>query len=184
MADATSTIAAPAPAAPPPPVFTDKTTLGEARAWLLAQAKVDGASCPCCKQFTRIYRRGLGGPMARTLIRAYRLHGLDPWHLPTVTGGASGDNAKLAYWGFIVPLPGEREDGSRRHGWWRITEYGAAWVQDRVRVPRYAVVYAGRCLGLDKAGEQEWGVQDALGPRFNYRELMDDPAGAGGDGAF
>lgn len=153
--------------------WDDATPLGEARAWLRTQIYGDGAPCPCCKQHAKVYRRSLGAPMAVAMISAYREYGMDPWHLPTVTGGASGDVAKLVHWGFIVALAGTRDDGSTRHGWWRLTDYGRAWLLGRIGVPRYAFLYGGRCLGLDRHdGEQDWTVAQALGHRFNYTELM------------
>lgn len=156
--------------------WDDTTPLGAARAWLRTQIWSDGAPCPCCKQNAKVYRRSLNAPMAIALITAWRSYGTEAWHLPTVTGGASGDVAKLAHWGLIAALPGTRDDGSPRHGWWQHTADGAAWVQGHIGVPRYAFFYGGRCLGLDRhEGEQQWTVTHALGRRFNYTELMDQP---------
>lgn len=158
--------------------FTDGETLGSARRWLREQVKRDGAACPCCSQFAKVYRRGLSSPMALALITAWRRHGYGPWHLPTLFG-ASGDVAKLKYWGFIEPATDElRDDGSPRNGWWQITEAGAGWVQGHDTVPRYAFVFDGRCLGLDTKDPdaQRWSVAQALGKKFNYAELMNDPA--------
>lgn len=157
-------------------VWTDMETLGAARRWLREQAATDGAPCPCCRQFTKVYRRGISAGMARLLILAYRQHGTDEWHLPTLVG-ASGDNAKLAHWGLIAAIPGERGDGSARTGWWRLTDLGVQWVLGQASVPRYIQLYDGRFRGFDTTAEQQWTVRDALGEKFDYAKLMADQAG-------
>lgn len=52
-----------------------------------------------------------------------------------------GDFAKLRYWGLIEEWPGHR-------GWWRVTDYGRAFVAGRVHPPTYAAVRNGECLRL------------------------------------
>jgi hypothetical protein len=69
-------------------------------------------------------------------------------------------------------MPGERDDGSKRVGWWRVTERGEEWVMNRVSVPARARVYDSRLLNLD-ATEGYVTIIDALGKNFDYRELMD-----------
>lgn len=163
--------------------FTDGETLGAARRWLREQARADGASCPCCGQFVKVYRRSLNAPIAVALIRAHRYRGGDPWHLPTLFG-ASGDIAKARYWGLIEPASDElREDGSPRNGWWQITDTGGAWVQGMTGLWRYAFVFDGNLLQFDRSDPAgpTWRVQQALGKKFNYAELMADPAPVDGE---
>jgi hypothetical protein len=147
----------------------DSVSLGEARNWL--RERVDeGESCPLCSQFAKVYRRKIHSTMARDLIRLYREVGADEWvHVPTVLGSSGGDLAKTVYWGLIEELPGVREDGSTRVGWWSITQLGKFYVLGRVLVPKYARIYNGRLLDL--VGDRV-GIQDALGDKFNYSELM------------
>jgi len=146
---------------------TTDVTLAEARAWL--RERVDGgAHCPCCTQFAKVYRRRIHAAMARDLIIAYRRAGVDWFHVRAVLGHDGGDFAKLAYWGLIREHPGERDDGSDRAGWWKITEAGVGFIHGAT-VPKHARIYDGRCLGL--LGDPVT-VQDCLGKRFNYAELM------------
>jgi len=162
--------------------FSDGETLGAARRWLREQARGDGASCPCCSQFVKVYRRSLNAGIAVALIRAWRQCGRAPWHLPTLFG-ASGDIAKARYWQLIEPASDElREDGSPRNGWWQLTDAGAQWVQGETGVWRYAFVFDGNLLQFDRrdpAGPT-WRVQQALGRKFNFAQLMSDPAPADG----
>lgn len=148
----------------------DAESLGEARDWLRSQID-DGAICPCCKQFVKVYRRQINSTMVRALVALYQHAGTDSGHWPTIlneVGIARADEAKLAYWGLVEEEPERREDGGRA-GWWTVTAAGVDWIEGRITIPRYAKVYNGRCRGLE--GELRT-IQQALGTRFNYQELM------------
>jgi len=156
-------------------------TLAEAAAWLLQQHK-KGAICPCCTQFAKRYKRKLNSSMAYALLlifHAFRtrtvwLH--VPEYLmevcktgPTVRGG---DWAKLIHWGLIEQKPDEmRQDGSKRTGFYKITDKGNAFVRGEIRVPKYVYIYASRCVG---ASEETVSFREALGREngFRYDELM------------
>src|SRR5262245_50953846 len=151
-----------------PPPDRD-ASLGESRDWLLE--RVDhGAKCPLCQQFTKVYRRKLTGQTIVVLITMFRKHAQTWCYLPEM-GLSRGDEAKARYWGLIEPYPDAmREDGSKRVGVWRLTDKGVAFLQGRMRVPKYAKIYDGRCLGLDHTELVD--VRDCLGTKFNYEELM------------
>lgn len=151
-------------------------TLAEARAWL-ADRLDHGERCPCCEQFAKVYTRAIPSATARVLIALYRRDRGDgeylflPPILETLGGTPSlGGYGTLGhFWGLLETMPGEREDGSNRVGWWRLTELGRSFVRGAVTVPKYARIYNGTCLGL--TGEAVT-IEDALGERFDYRELM------------
>lgn len=155
-------------------------TLAEARAELREKVYT-GARCPCCQQYAKVYRRTITSAMARVLIAMYHRDTVAPrqWvdlprlreeHRIEVSGG--GDAPKLAYWHLIEPMPSQRrDDGSTRAGWWRITPDGAAFARGTTRVAKHALVYGGRCLGLDDT--ETVSIGDALGRGFDYRALMD-----------
>ena len=145
------------------------TTLGEAQQWL-AERITTGARCPCCNQFTRVYRRQINSGMARSLIAMY-LHGSNgEWvHLPTQIGARSREEGKLRYWGLVEEkVAVQRTDGGRA-GYWRITDAGRAWVTGQTKVPKFVAVYNNTVL--QRFGDQV-GIMDTLGSRFNYAELM------------
>jgi hypothetical protein len=148
--------------------FTDALTLGEARD-LLRTLVDEGHDCPLCTQFAKVYRRPIHATMALELIAFYRYAGREWGALKQSGVQRGGDMVKCRYWGLIEAMDGERDDGSERVGWWRVTELGEAWIHQRARVKKYARVYDGRCLGLH--GE-EVSIVDALGKKFNYAELM------------
>jgi hypothetical protein len=134
------------------------------------RARVDeGASCPCCTQFAKVYRRKLNAGIAVGLIRVWRTAG-DQWcNLRATVAGASNHVASAEWWGLLVESPQRRDDGGRGKAW-RLTPDGVAYVRHELAVPKYARVYDGRCLSLD--GEPQ-NIGHALGKRFDYRELMD-----------
>jgi len=147
--------------------WDDGMTLGEARDWLRERIE-DGEECPCCRQFAKVYRRRLYATMAHELILCWRAGGTDWFYLPdTIQRG--GDVAKCRYWGLMQEAEGVRDDGSSRHGWWRVTDVGQRFVRGQTSVMSHARIYDGRCLGL--VGEPIT-IQEALGQRFDYAELM------------
>jgi hypothetical protein len=140
----------------------------------LETAMVDGAVCPCCESWVQRYRRTLTAGMAVVLCRIVRqtVGRQDPWvkvyemkHPPL-----GGDFAKLRHWKLLERLPKDWEDTTRRtSGVWRATDKGIDFALGRIMVPRAYFDYQGRCLGFD---EELTTIQQALGKRFDYGELM------------
>lgn len=147
----------------------ENTTLAQAIQWLQDRIN-EGAECPCCGQYAKVYRnRTISGRMARDLISAYRAIGAGEWfRLPDYD--TTNETSKLAHWGLIEERAGMREDGARHAGWWRITDLGRRFVLNQASVPKRAVIYSGSLLGLDDS--ETVTITDVLGKRFNYSELM------------
>lgn len=146
----------------------EDVTLLAAKNWLRERVD-DGEHCPCCGQLAKVYRRQLNAAMARALIMFWRAGATTDWvHGPTLLRGARADEGKLRYWGLLDEQYAKRDDGGRA-GWWRVTTAGARFVAGTSRVPKYALVYDGRCLGL---GGEFITIHDALATRFNYDQLM------------
>lgn len=149
--------------------FQDDETLGVARAWLRAQVDNGGASCPCCTQFAKVYKRKINAGMARSLISLHRLSASSEWiHVPTALSARSREEGKLRYWGLLEEEKERREDGGRA-GYWRVTDKGHQFALNRITVPKYAKVYDDRFRGLE--GDPR-SIIDALGDKFDYNELM------------
>ena len=149
----------------------EDTPLADVIAWL--EDRLDeGADCPACGQRAQLYRRKLDAGMARVLIQMHQRKNRQPgrWvHVPSL-GTPGGDPIKTRHWGLIEKRDEVREDGSSRAGWWRLTDLGIQFVEDRVRVPKYAYLYSGVCVKLDE--DETTSVTEALGTRFHYGELM------------
>ena len=145
-------------------------TVPDAKTWLRGHVD-EGALCPCCGQLAKVYRRKLNTVHAHSLVLMWRAAGMEWQHVPTtvepITKGG-GEAAKLRLWGLIEEELERRPDGGRS-GWWRITERGRAFVLGETTVPRFAVLYDNRCLGVE--GERI-DIREALGDKFDYGELM------------
>lgn len=151
--------------------LSDASTLREARDWLRVRAE-DGERCPCCTQYTKVYKRKINSSMAADLIAMYRAYATEWGYLPTLRRRASRkgnrEESKLRYWGLVEEEIERRPDGGRS-GWWRVTEDGARFVRMEVTLPKYARIFDGRCLGLTGPPVS---IRDCLGDAFNYDELM------------
>ena len=148
--------------------ITEENTVGEAIDFIAYNIE-EGVHCPCCEQFAKVYRRPLSSATARVLIAMYKHNGNGWVHLTDLKIVRS-DEAKARHWGLIEQRPGEREDGSARTGWWRLTPQGVNFVNRRLRVPKYAVIYNGQCLRLEGPPTS---IVQCLGTRFNYSRLME-----------
>jgi hypothetical protein len=146
--------------------------LGEVREWLRERVH-KGAECPVCRQYAKVYAFPINAAMARALILMYRQSGTDWVHVPSL-GLPGGHFAKMRYWGLIEGRDEEREDGSRRNGWWRVTPSGEQWINDkRCSIPERADIYDNRCLGLHGSAVT---IREVLGRRFDYDDLMEADA--------
>lgn len=157
-----------------PSEFHDSMTLGEARA-VLRDVVEDGADCPCCRRFAKIYTRKLNHVPAATLIALYRTAGRDWAHVPTIVrsqhpgfANQGGYTVLSSHWGLIEEERARREDGGRA-GFWRVTDRGERFINREVSVLSHARVYDDRLLAL--VGEPVK-IDACLGKRFDYDELM------------
>lgn len=158
------------------------TSLTEAKRWLKDRLP-DGAFCPCCEQLAKVYKRKLGSAMAFVLVLVDRHKG-DEWiHIPSYINAQSlkpvwaaavrggGDYAKLIHWGLLERAPNqEREDGSDRAGYYKITSAGRKFVRNKIRVPRHIWFYDGE--PLNREDDETVSIGEALGDKFDYSELM------------
>ena len=149
------------------PYDPNKTTVTVAEDWVMNNA-AEGVECPCCGQLAKIYRRKLYSSMAYALIIIYNAK-RDWLHVPSLLNGKGsvargGDFAKLVYWGLIEPNPKEK-------GYYRITQKGINFAECRIAVPAAIFVFDGEPLSADE--EEMITINDALGERFSYEELME-----------
>lgn len=144
----------------------DDWTLVEVREWVDAHL-TDGVICPCCGQRAQMYRRKINAGMARALILSWRFGAVGEYIHVNRLG--SHETAQLSWWGLIEEQPAIRPDGGRT-GWWRPTERGVAWINQRIRVPKYVLVYNSVLYG-EPFGELV-SIADAIGTKFDLTELL------------
>lgn len=177
---------------------TTLTTLNEATEWL-AERFDAGVHCPCCGQLVKRYKRKLNSSMAYVLIllfhrEQYGLAGdadsfktIGPYvHVPSylvwctrrtpaMAAATRGDWAKLVHWDLIEAMPGqEREDGSKRAGFYKVTAKGDLFVNNALLVPAHIYLYNQEVQAQpDDTQIPMVSIRDALGVKFNYAELME-----------
>lgn len=137
----------------------------------------EGATCPCCDRYGKIYKRKLNSSMARSLIAFYVRDRAQPrkWvHAlrllqPLLPG--SGDYAKLSKWDLLEEKYGDKDDGNPDNGYYRITGKGRQFVEGKIGLPKHIYIYNDQKVQVDGVDELT-NIRKALGDAFNYDELM------------
>jgi hypothetical protein len=132
-----------------------------------------GVRCPVCDRLCKVYPRHLNSGMARTLIWVVKQYlGGQEW--VNVARGPTyvlqnREYGRFAHWGFIIQSSND-DPAKRTSGLWRPTRTGIAFARNRKRVPKTAHLYHNEVL-LWSA--ETVNIVDALGKRWDYRELWD-----------
>lgn len=157
--------------------YYSNMTLSEAREALERNLE-RGTHCPCCQQYARNYKRKLNSGMARSLIHIYNwytqqktrkpfLHVKD--YLRENALHNSHDWTLLKYWDLLELKKEEREDGSSRNGYYRITQKGILFVEGKIKVWDHIYIYNNEVQGFS---QDTLTIKQALGNKFDYAELM------------
>lgn len=139
------------------------------------EAADQGCNCPVCGKWVKKYRRTITAAVAFTLIRLYHLNKIREWvHTRdlVVPGQQSsvGDFTKSVVWGLIEPKQHKTGDeGKKTSGYWRITELGRMFVQRKISVRRYVILYNDAVEGWEG---NDVLITDCLKEKFDYNELM------------
>jgi hypothetical protein len=145
-------------------------TLEEAKEWL--RGKLDeGAPCPCCTQFVKVYKRSITSSAARWLIwLVLSYKAMPPGSFVDIKRSdvRGGDYAKLRFWNLIESQPNDDPE-KRSSGMWRPTSSGVAFAMNQMTLPKYAHVFDDRVL---KHSGAPVAITETLGKKFNYEELM------------
>lgn len=135
-----------------------------------------GCRCPACGQNVKLYPRLLSSSMAYALILIDKhtrdgkfRHIENHFKELDIPSSIRGDFAKLVYWGLIEKYQQQREDGSNRNGYYRITEKGSDFVKGKISVVDRMFVYNQQIQGY---GKDEITIFDALRNKFDYNDLM------------
>ncbi len=133
----------------------------------------EAVTCPCCERFAKIYERKIHTTMAKQLIEFYHLGGYSGYlHIKETVGNkrsGSGDFTKLKYWNLIEKSEQPPKPEQKSSGWWKITEPGFKFLQNKISVPKYAIVWDDVVL---RFSDETTTISEALGEKFSYPELM------------
>lgn len=148
-------------------------TLEQAKSVFRGQIEGEGAKCPCCGRFGKIYRRTLNKVMAASLVWLYQQQGdEDNWvHLPTVAPRwvtKTYQIASLRWWGLVERKDVGQDEDAYSSGLWRVTEHGKYFIQEQIAVPKVAWTYDADLQRLDGPLVYIW---QCFKDRFSYDEV-------------
>jgi len=131
--------------------------------------------CPCCTQVAKVYKRKISSSSAYALIILSKKKVKGEFHLERTLVELDllklvrSDFPKLRYWGLIGTIESKREDGSSRNGFYRITEAGRLFIENKITLPKYMHVYNNKAF---KSSGERITILDCLGEKFNYNEII------------
>lgn len=135
----------------------------------------DGATCPCCGQLAKVYKRKLNKEMAKWLVwlvnkylKSLKHHSED-WVDVRDSKVRGGDYAKLALWGLAKRKPADEESKSRTSGLWKPTARGIDFAMGRRTVPSHLYLYNNEIV---RASETQTSINKALGEDFDYQDVF------------
>ena len=140
-------------------------SLEAAKKWLRARVS-DGARCPCCNRFAKVYKLRLNTNMARFLISLARHK--DEWVHYRECDFVGRDYPWIRLWNLAETYKSD-EPKKNMSGYWRITDAGRDFVLDKITVPKHVYAYDGDVL---EVSEEQVRIRDSLGDGFNYEELI------------
>lgn len=150
-------------------------TIATARRFI-NEKSMEGVGCPCCDQFVKHYKRTINSSIARGLIHVVKTQQLNvDFKLDAALDGVLGAKtiypqlSLCKYWGLLKPIAGIRDDGSDRIGLYQNTEKGIKFVNHEIKVLSHVELFNDKQYGFD--GKQI-SIIDALGTKFDYKELM------------
>ena len=162
-------------------------TLSQAKQWLRERViNGEAKECPCCTQLAKVYKRKLNSGMAVILLVMHQAprgwihiqqYLAERTFQPNVKKAlANREWAKLSYWGLLREATDDDKDlafeGSKTTGYWMLTPAGEQFVLGQRAVPKHIHLFDGRMLGHS---DESITIQQALGDKFDYQQLMDAP---------
>lgn len=150
-------------------------SLASAKNSLMRQVK-KGAVCPCCERWTKVYSRKITNSMAYGLIllsksTERRVHLENYFKSLNIPASIRADIPKLRFWGFILPLVGDKSDGNPHNGYYAVTRKGKQFVNGEIQVQSHIEIYNNEYIGDSESGRLI-SIKQALGNKFSYEELL------------
>lgn len=133
-----------------------------------------GHKCECCGQYVKTYKRTINTSMAQVLRLINKSAKRDFFHVENWLKEIGrpelrADFHKLRFWNLLEKKVEDREDGSSRNGFYKITGRGLMFANGQMDVHKYAIVYNNEFLGFEGGMIN---IKDVL--KFSYKELMEN----------
>jgi len=153
---------------------TNKSIL-QARARFFA-ALPDGAVCPVCDRYGKVYTRKLNSGMAATLcwmVQHYLELGSPEWiDVPREAPRFVLKNrelGRLVHWNLAIPKRNDDDKTKKENGLWMPTTLGIGFATREVMVPKEVKIWKNEKVWESK---EMVDVLGALNDKFDYSELM------------
>lgn len=156
----------------------------EAARHAIHEHALNGVICPCCDRLFKAYKRNVGGDISKVVLWMYRYAlregAVRPWikvmDLAPHAITKSRDYAKGQKWGLLEPR-GDKPDGKKSSGYWRLTPKGEAYVRGEIRVDSHKVFLVNDAVDLSPEQKEGLGIQpvtikECFEETFDYDELM------------
>lgn len=145
--------------------------LDELRGMWRTAIEADGGHCPCCDRWGKIYPRSLNETMARSLVWLAHHSANGDWVDIPQRGPRwlvrSNQLPTLRWWGLVERL--ETDDKTKKHsGFWRATEMGVMFAQNRFEVPKKVYTYNAE---VESFSEEFVTIKDCV-ENFDYSAVM------------
>ena len=125
--------------------------------------------CPYCGQRVRVWKKALISTAVASLVQLVRRYEGEAIHHDDFAVLLKDRNfSQLKLWGLNEPAA-NNDPAKRTSGKWHPTDKGIEFAVGRRVVPKYVVTKANRVVRFDGP---YIGVREAIGAKFNYRELI------------
>lgn len=135
----------------------------------------DGAHCPVCDRWGRIYARGINKTMARSLMwLCQAIKDKDGW--VDVPSNAprwlvrSNQLATLRWWS-LVERRGNDDPKNKHSGMWRATKLGVDFVHGLKKIPEKVYTYNGE---VETVSQNLVHISECFQDYFNYEQIMNE----------
>ncbi len=132
----------------------------------------DGAHCPCCDRWGKIYPRHINETMARSLVWLCEAPLTGGWvnvpaHAPRWLV-RSNQLPTLRWWDLVERAASD--DKIKKHsGLWRPTQLGRDFAEGKVTVPKAVYTYNGT---RERYGDKLITINECFGTHFSYQGVM------------
>ena len=145
-------------------------TLEDAKTEWVSAIHGDGAHCPCCDRWGKVYRRHFNSSMAKALIWLVG-EGFDWTDVPNTAPKwltRTNQLPTVRWWGLVVRR--ESEDRAVKHsGMWQPTRRGIAFASNEIELPSTVYTYNNKVVRYD---DNLIRIQDAFKTHFDYEQVM------------
>jgi len=132
-----------------------------------------GYTCPTCGHYHRRYYRKLNANMCMAILAVFHFGNDQFVHVEKLMKEKglprSGDFPYLVHWKLLERKIADREDGSPKNGFYKITDYGRLFARGKINVKSTMIYYNGKCEGFEG---DEISIEKAINKKFDFRELM------------